>query len=412
MHEHRGAEPFAGLEEGVEGRRADRHAIDVAADLDAGEAEHLDHMLEFPDGKVHVLQRHGAQACECAAAFGHHAGDLLVQEAQQLLRGLGLHPVGEQLRHRRDHLQGQPHARQVLQPLARVPAFVGDGAVHLARDHDAAVAGLGRGHRRPVGRQAAADVGREVLRHHVRVRVDAAGAAGWVFQWAQCVSPAAIVGSRPAHVQTIWPIDKIGFMDIRSVDLNLLVLFDTMARLRSVNKAAEALALSQSATSGALARLRAVFDDQLFVRTASQMEPTPRALELAPVVHRVVQTIQSEILQQSAFDPARAERSSRSSRPTSARSPSCRACSGGCARRRRMCGCMRCRGRGRRRRTRWSRARPSSPSAFSGPAAGRLFPAGALHEHLHLHRLFPPHGGGVAHDAEAVPVGAPHRRAA
>lgn len=98
-------------------------------------------------------------------------------------------------------------------------------------------------------------------------------------------------------------------MDIRSVDLNLLVLFDTMARLRSVNKAAEALALSQSATSGALARLRAVFDDQLFVRTASQMEPTPRALELAPVVHRVVQTIQSEILQQSAFDPARAERS-------------------------------------------------------------------------------------------------------
>jgi DNA-binding transcriptional LysR family regulator len=82
-----------------------------------------------------------------------------------------------------------------------------------------------------------------------------------------------------------------------------------MARLRSVNKAAEALALSQSATSGALARLRAVFDDQLFVRTASQMEPTPRALELAPVVHRVVQTIQSEILQQSAFDPARAERS-------------------------------------------------------------------------------------------------------
>jgi DNA-binding transcriptional LysR family regulator len=98
-------------------------------------------------------------------------------------------------------------------------------------------------------------------------------------------------------------------MDIRSVDLNLLVLFDTMARLRSVNKAAEALALSQSATSGALARLRAVFDDQLFVRTASQMEPTPRALELAPVVHRVVQTIQSEILQQAAFDPARAERS-------------------------------------------------------------------------------------------------------
>lgn len=110
-------------------------------------------------------------------------------------------------------------------------------------------------------------------------------------------------------VQSIWPIHKIGGMDIRSVDLNLLVVFDAMARLRSVNKTAEEIALSQSATSGALARLREVFDDPLFVRTASQMEPTPRALELAPVVHRVVQTIRSEILQQPGFDPARAERS-------------------------------------------------------------------------------------------------------
>ena len=98
-------------------------------------------------------------------------------------------------------------------------------------------------------------------------------------------------------------------MDIRSVDLNLLVIFDAMARLRSVNRTAEAVGLSQPATSGALARLRAVFDDALFVRTGSQMEPTPRALELAPAVHRVVQAIESEILRQVGFDPATAERS-------------------------------------------------------------------------------------------------------
>jgi len=98
-------------------------------------------------------------------------------------------------------------------------------------------------------------------------------------------------------------------MDIRSVDLNLLVLFDALARLRSVNKTAEAIGLSQSATSGALARLRDVFGDPLFVRTASQMEPTPRALQLAPVVRRVVQTIQSDILQAPHFDPAQAQRS-------------------------------------------------------------------------------------------------------
>lgn len=98
-------------------------------------------------------------------------------------------------------------------------------------------------------------------------------------------------------------------MDIRSVDLNLLVVFDAMARLRSVNKTAEAIGLSQPATSAALARLRTLFDDALFVRAGAQMEPTPRALELAPAVHRVVHAIQTEILQEAGFEPARAERS-------------------------------------------------------------------------------------------------------
>lgn len=98
-------------------------------------------------------------------------------------------------------------------------------------------------------------------------------------------------------------------MDIRSVDLNLLVIFDAMARLGSVNRTAEEVGLSQPATSGALARLRSLFDDPLFVRGGSRMEPTPRALELAPAVRRVVQTIASEILQDSAFDPVTTERS-------------------------------------------------------------------------------------------------------
>lgn len=98
-------------------------------------------------------------------------------------------------------------------------------------------------------------------------------------------------------------------MDIRSIDLNLLVLFDTLMSTRSVNRTAELIGLSQSATSGALARLRASFDDALFVRTAATMEPTPRALQLGPVVRRVVQTIQSEILAPQQFEPAQAQRS-------------------------------------------------------------------------------------------------------
>lgn len=98
-------------------------------------------------------------------------------------------------------------------------------------------------------------------------------------------------------------------MDIRSVDLNLLVIFDAMARLRSVVRTGEAVGLSQPATSAALARLRAVFDDPLFVRTGAEMQPTPRALELAPAVHEVVATISNRILQPARFEPAQAERS-------------------------------------------------------------------------------------------------------
>jgi DNA-binding transcriptional LysR family regulator len=118
-----------------------------------------------------------------------------------------------------------------------------------------------------------------------------------------------MVGTGALSDQMMSRIHKIHAMDIRSVDLNLLVVFDAMARHRSVNRTAEAIGLSQPATSAALARLRTLFDDALFVRAGAQMEPTPRALELAPAVHRVVETIQSEILQQAGFEPLTAERS-------------------------------------------------------------------------------------------------------
>jgi DNA-binding transcriptional LysR family regulator len=89
------------------------------------------------------------------------------------------------------------------------------------------------------------------------------------------------------------------------MDLNLLVIFDAMARLRT----GEEIGLSQPATSAALVRLRVLFDDALFVRAGAQMRPTPRALELAPLVQRVVEMVRIEILQLAGFDPARADRS-------------------------------------------------------------------------------------------------------
>lgn len=97
-------------------------------------------------------------------------------------------------------------------------------------------------------------------------------------------------------------------MDIRSVDLNLLVVFDAMVEHRSVTRAGDAIGLSQPAMSAAVARLRGWFDDPLFVKTGAEMKPTPRALELAVPVRRVIETVKGEILQRSGFDPASTDR--------------------------------------------------------------------------------------------------------
>jgi hypothetical protein len=160
------------------------------------------------------------------------------------------------------------------------------------------------------------------------------GGAGEITAFHGGLSPVVhrILGSTAPSEQGIPWIHKIHGMDIRSVDLNLLVIFDAMARLRSVNRTAEAVGPEPARPPAPRWPAARVFDDALFVRAGAQMEPTPRAQELAPAVQRVVQAIQSEILQPADFVPARAERSFTCSRPTSARWPSCRACCAGCGR--------------------------------------------------------------------------------
>jgi len=91
--------------------------------------------------------------------------------------------------------------------------------------------------------------------------------------------------------------------DIRTVDLNLLKTLDALLDERSVTRAATKLALTQPAVSGMLTRLRDSFDDPLFVRTQRGIVPTPRALELAAPVKRVLEEI-GALLQPATFDPA------------------------------------------------------------------------------------------------------------
>ena len=97
-------------------------------------------------------------------------------------------------------------------------------------------------------------------------------------------------------------------LNLRSVDLNLLVFFDALMAERHVTRAASKIAVSQSAMSNALARLRHVFRDELFVRTAKGMEPTPRAMELGPAVRSILQQTTRLMASDAFFDAATSER--------------------------------------------------------------------------------------------------------
>ena len=97
-------------------------------------------------------------------------------------------------------------------------------------------------------------------------------------------------------------------MNIADLDLNVLVVFDAMLQYQSVTRAGHALDLSQPAMSAALAKMRAQLGDPLFVRTGHGMRPTPRALQLAEPVKRILEMVRLDVLQQPAFDPATARR--------------------------------------------------------------------------------------------------------
>ncbi|MDC6166728.1 LysR family transcriptional regulator [Paucibacter sp. XJ19-41] len=90
-------------------------------------------------------------------------------------------------------------------------------------------------------------------------------------------------------------------------DLNLLPVFLALMEERSVTRAAERLGITQPALSNALTRLRALLLDPLFTRERYGMQPTPKALELAPVIAAALVSLDVVILGQQEFDPAKAK---------------------------------------------------------------------------------------------------------
>ena len=92
--------------------------------------------------------------------------------------------------------------------------------------------------------------------------------------------------------------------DLRRLDLNLLIVFETLMHERSVTRAAEKLFLGQPAISAALARLRSLFDYPLFVRTGRSMEPTARAQEIFALLSPALDSISTAVSRAADFDPA------------------------------------------------------------------------------------------------------------
>lgn len=97
-------------------------------------------------------------------------------------------------------------------------------------------------------------------------------------------------------------------MNLRSVDLNLLVALNALLTEMNVTRAAESVGLSQPAMSNALSRLRHIFKDDLLVRGPNGMQPTPRAVALAEPVRQVVRQIERVLSSEAAFDPATSSR--------------------------------------------------------------------------------------------------------
>jgi DNA-binding transcriptional LysR family regulator len=84
-------------------------------------------------------------------------------------------------------------------------------------------------------------------------------------------------------------------ISLNRLDLNLLRVFDAVMEERSVLRAAQRICLSQSAVSHALARLREMLDDELFIRTATGMQPTARALTMAPLIREAWKSLEAAI---------------------------------------------------------------------------------------------------------------------
>jgi DNA-binding transcriptional LysR family regulator len=96
--------------------------------------------------------------------------------------------------------------------------------------------------------------------------------------------------------------------NLRSVDLNLLPIFEATYEERSLSKAAQRLAMTQPAMSRAMSRLRHVFKDDLFIRHSKGVSPTPAADDLYERLRGALGCVREAVVDSRGFDPASSTR--------------------------------------------------------------------------------------------------------
>lgn len=92
-------------------------------------------------------------------------------------------------------------------------------------------------------------------------------------------------------------------MKLSDIDLNLFVVFDAIYTEGNLTRAGEIIGITQPAVSNSLSRLRNLFDDPLFVRTAEGMVPTPVAQNIIGSVRQALGLIRCSVQESEFFDP-------------------------------------------------------------------------------------------------------------
>src|SRR5436190_5630917 len=95
---------------------------------------------------------------------------------------------------------------------------------------------------------------------------------------------------------------------LTNIDLKLLAVMSELHKTGSVSQTAANLDLSQSAVSMSLAKLRRHFNDPLFVRTSSGMDPTPHAIEIICLLQRAEDLLQTALGHHVVFEPLISDR--------------------------------------------------------------------------------------------------------